>query len=84
MNYTPDFGWYYINETDRAPAWSGVEFFYDFLTGAPTFLNKNGGVGPFAVEVPRERAERGDVIQYANEEGDWFQLPVLLLHLNLW
>ena len=72
MNYTPEFGWYYVNESDRAPAWSGVEFLYDFLTGAPAFLEKNGGVGPFAVEVPRERVEIGDVAQYANRSGDWY------------
>lgn len=72
MNYTPDFGWYYVNESDRAPAWSGVEFLYDFLTGASAFAEKNGGVGPFAVEVPRERVEIGDVAQYANRSGDWY------------
>ena len=22
MNYTPTFGWYYINVNDRAPAWT--------------------------------------------------------------
>ena len=30
MDFTPDFGWYYINENDRAPAWSSVRYFYDF------------------------------------------------------
>ena len=29
MNRTPDFGWYYISIDDRAPAWSGVDYFYD-------------------------------------------------------
>ncbi|MGN1098482.1 MAG: amidase domain-containing protein, partial [Clostridia bacterium] len=32
MNYTPTFGWYYISPDDRAPAWTGVEFFYNFFT----------------------------------------------------
>jgi hypothetical protein len=77
MNYTPDFGWYYANENDRAPAWSGVEFFYDFMTGAPTFLEKNGGVGPFAMEVPRARVELGDVAQYANSQGDWYHTVMI-------
>lgn len=40
MNYTPDFGWYYISVEDRAPAWTGVEFFYDFITGASDFAPK--------------------------------------------
>ena len=72
MNYTPDFGWYYISVNDRAPAWSGVEAFYDFMVGAPVFIQQNGGVGPFAIEVMREQVEVGDVIQYANREGDWY------------
>lgn len=77
MNYTPDFGWYYVNESDRAPAWSGVEFLYDFLTGAPAFIEKNGGIGPFAVEVERERVEIGDVAQYANTGGDWYHTVMI-------
>ena len=72
MNYTKDFGWYYINADERAPAWSGVEFFYDFMIGTPAFSSQNGGVGPFAVEVTREGVMPGDVIQYANRTGDWY------------
>ena len=32
MNFTPVFGWYFNSLSDRAPAWSGVEEFYRFLT----------------------------------------------------
>ena len=32
MNYTPTYGWYYISSNDRTPSWSGVTFFYDFIT----------------------------------------------------
>ncbi|MBQ1230697.1 MAG: amidase domain-containing protein [Clostridia bacterium] len=77
MNYTPDFGWYYISLNDRAPAWSGVEFFYDFLTGAEPFASSNGGVGPYAVEVRQEEAVPGDVIQYANARGDWYHTVMI-------
>lgn len=72
MNYTPDFGWYYISLNDRAPAWSGVEFFYNFLTGAEPYAAANGGVGPYAVEVRQDEVAPGDVIQYANTRGDWY------------
>ena len=75
MNYTPGVGWYYISPNDRAPAWSSVEFFYDFLTQKSVL--QNGGVGPFATEVPRERAELGDVVQYANAEGDWYHTVII-------
>ena len=77
MNYTPDFGWYYISAEDRAPAWSGVEYFYDFMTGSPRFASQNGGVGPVGREVERERAEIGDPIQYANREGDWYHTVII-------
>lgn len=77
MNYTPDFGWYYISAEDRAPAWSSVEYFFDFMTGAPNFASQNGGVGPFARVVPREQAQLGDVIQYANSRGDWYHTVMI-------
>ena len=32
MNYTPDLGWYYIGPNNKAPAWTGVPYFYNFLT----------------------------------------------------
>ena len=77
MNYTPDFGWYYLSAEDRAPAWSGVEYFYDFMTGVPAFANRNGGIGPYATEVTREGIELGDVIQYANRAGDWYHTVMI-------
>lgn len=77
MNYTPDFGWYYLSPQDRAPAWSGVEFFYDFMTGAPAFASQNGGVGPYATEVAREAVALGDVIQLANRVGDWYHTVIV-------
>lgn len=75
MNYTPGVGWYYISTNDRAPAWSSVESFYDFLT--QKFVEQNGGVGPFAKEVGRDRAELGDVVQYANDSGDWYHTVII-------
>lgn len=32
MDFTPDFGWYYIDPNDKAPAWTGVEYFFRYLT----------------------------------------------------
>ena len=75
MNFTDTFGWYYISPEDRAPAWSSVEFFYDFLT--QKFAAENGGVGPFATEVPREMAELGDVVQLRNASGAWYHSLVI-------
>lgn len=77
MNRTLDFGWYYISESDRAPAWSSVEYFYDFFTGVPAFASRNGLVGPYAREVPMRSAMIGDVVQYANSEGDWYHTVII-------
>ena len=72
MNFTPDFGWYYINENMRAPAWSSVEFFYDFITGSPAFATQNGSVGPFGIEVDALGVFEGDVVQLADSSGDFY------------
>ena len=77
MNYTPDFGWYYISAEDRAPAWSSVEYFFDFLTQTPRFASRNGGEGPYGAVVDREEAMVGDVIQYANRDGDWYHTVII-------
>lgn len=77
MNFTPTFGWYYVSPTDRAPAWSGVEAFYDFMTGAPGFAMENGGVGPYGREVGRAEVEPGDVVQLADREGDFYHTLIV-------
>ncbi len=71
MNYTPTFGWYYISMDQRAPAWTGVEFFYNFIT-------TNTGVGPFGREASPDEMEVGDVIQLAkNDEGYYHTLIII-------
>ena len=75
MNFTPVYGWYFLSDRRRTASWTGVEFFYDFLT--QKFTADNGGVGPFATEVAKEAAEIGDVIQYANSSGDWYHTVII-------
>lgn len=71
MNYTPTFGWYYISLNERSPSWTGVDFFYNFMTG-------NEGVGPFGREASLDELEIGDVIQLArNGEGYYHTLLVV-------
>ncbi len=65
MNYTPDFGWYYISVTDRAAAWTGVTFLYNFLT-------TNEGLGPFAAEVNENEIRTGDIIQLGRNDGSFY------------
>lgn len=78
MNDTPTFGWYYRSLEDRAPAWSGVDELFSFLTGAPDFLSANGGVGPYATDARTARQiELGDVIQLANASGAFYHTLII-------
>ena len=71
MNYTPTFGWYYISLDDRSPSWTGVDYFYNFMTG-------NSGVGPFARVVTLDGSEIGDVIQLGrNTDGFYHTLLIV-------
>jgi hypothetical protein len=77
MNFTTDFGWYYVTSSNRAPAWSSVEFLFDFLTGNPLFIAENGGIGPFGMEVSAENALEGDVVQLADSSGDFYHTLII-------
>lgn len=65
MNFTPVFGWYYISPDDRTASFTGVEFFYNFITG-------NEGVGPYGVESDEAGLAVGDVVQLGREEGPFY------------
>jgi len=56
MNYTPEYGWYYININRRTPSWTGVEFLYRFIVN-------NDGIGPFAERVIVQDIKPGDFVQ---------------------
>ena len=77
MDFTPDFGWYYISTDDRAPAWTSVAFFYDFITEQPVFASENAGIGPFGREVRARESEVGDFIQLADEAGDYYHTLII-------
>mgnify|MGYP003291041621 CR=1 FL=1 len=67
MNYTPTFGWYYIDANNKAPAWTGVEYLHNFLA------RNEVSPGPVALILDDlSLAEPGDVIQL-RFSGDVFQ-----------
>ncbi|MDY3845693.1 MAG: amidase domain-containing protein [Eubacteriales bacterium] len=71
MNFTPVLGWYFLSDTNRTASWTGVQFFYDFIT-------KNQGVGPYGIESASDKLEVGDVIQLGREnEGYYHTLLVV-------
>ena len=65
MNYTKTFGWYYVSLEDRAPAWTGVDYFYNFMVG-------NAGIGPFGRSATGDELEIGDVIQLGREADGYY------------
>lgn len=76
MNYTPTYGWYYISEDDRAPAWTGVEFLHDFLT------RSDPSPGPVATVSQNLRIVLpGDIIQL-RFDGDVFQHSPVVVSVN--
>lgn len=72
MNYTPTFGWYYINANDKAPAWTGVEYLYQFLT------REKISVGPAAKEAELSRLQPGDIVQLSFDGVGWQHSPVVV------
>ena len=65
MNYTPTLGWYYFSPTDRSPSWTGVPFFYNFITG-------NTGAGPFGTESKSGKLMLGDFVQLGKRDGTFY------------
>ena len=72
MNFSPELGWYYISPELRAPSWTSVRFFYEFMT-------RNEGVGPYGYEAPLEEALPGDVIQLAYQGNEAFSHTLLVV-----
>ena len=71
MNYTPVFGWYYITPSERTASWTGVDFFYRFITG-------NRGIGPYGRDVSADATLPGDVVQIGREGEGYFHSMLLV------
>ena len=72
MNYTPTFGWYYIDANQKAPAWTGVPYLYQFLTR--TGLS----VGPVARETEIDTLLPGDILQLSFTGEEFQHSPVVV------
>ncbi|MBQ0038133.1 MAG: amidase domain-containing protein [Clostridiales bacterium] len=76
MNYTPTFGWYYRSANDKAPAWTGVTYFRNFL------VRPQHSPGPVAEELfDLQRVEPGDVIQLSFD-GEAFQHSPVVVQVD--
>lgn len=72
MNYAPTYGWYYIDANNKAPAWTGVPYFFNFMT------REEESVGPFAVESTINEIQPGDTLQLSFTGEDWDHTPVVV------
>ena len=72
MNFTPDLGWYYIDANQKAPAWTGVEYFWNFMTRSGVSL------GPVGLPCEMSDLRPGDLVQLSFS-GEGFQhTPVVV------
>ena len=72
MNYTPDLGWYYISPNNKAPAWTGVPYFDNFLT------RKQENRGPVGVSASIEELLPGDFVQLRFSRDEFGHTPVVV------
>ena len=72
MNFAPDYGWYYIDANNKAPAWIGVEYFYNFMT------RQEESAGPVAQVSSISGMLPGDVIQLSFDGEGWNHSPVVV------
>ena len=73
MNYTRDLGWYYNNANDKAPAWTGTAYLYNFLTRSTT------GPGPVGMEADVSQMEIGDIIQLSFQDTVRFSHSLIVV-----
>lgn len=71
MNYTETFGWYYSSSARRSPAWTGVQYFYNFIT-------KNKGLGPFGHEGSVLDVTPGDFVQLSFDGREFAHTPIVV------
>ena len=72
MNFDPVYGWYYRDPNDKAPAWTGVEFLYRYLT------RQELTPGPAAVETELRQVKPGDIVQFSAREGQFTHTAVVV------
>ena len=72
MNFTQTYGWFYIDANNKSPAWTGVEYFYNFMT------RSEASQGPVAVETDISRMEPGDAVQISFDGQHYAHTPVVV------
>lgn len=74
MNFTPEFGWYYIDANNRTPSWTGVPYFWDFIT------RNTVSVGPIGIQSGIYFVRPGDFVQirFRESRDEFAHTPVVV------
>ena len=76
MNFTPDFGWYYIDANRKSPSWTGVIYLYDFLLRSPP------SPGPAGSGAELRQLRPGDLVQLSFDGESFQHTPVVVAVQN--
>lgn len=71
MNYTPTYGWYYVNINNRSPSWTGAKYLYNFLV-------HNSGLSVFGKETDAGEMMPGDVVQLGDENMNFYHSALVV------
>ena len=72
MNFTPTFGWYYIDANVKSPSWTGVPYLFDFLTRGQR------SIGPVGEDTSMEHIMPGDILQLSFDGIQYKHTPVVV------
>lgn len=72
MNFRPTFGWFYRSADDRSPSWTGVPYFYNFLT------RRDGSPGPVAEDTALDHCAPGDFVQMRFSGERFAHTPIIV------
>lgn len=72
MNFTPTFGWYYIDANQKSPSWTGVPFLFAFLTRGQL------SAGPSGRECEIQELLPGDLVQLSFDGAEFRHTPVVV------
>ncbi len=64
--------WYYLDANDKAPAWTGVAYLYNYLT------RERAAPGPAARETSIAELLPGDIVQLSFDGTRWAHSPVVV------
>ena len=72
MNFTPTWGWYYLDGDGKAPAWRGVQYLWNFLT------RTRQSVGPVGEACALEDLQPGDLVQLSFDGTTFGHTPFVI------